>query len=201
MTAKRYLDVFETYNRFLDGKHMSSDDWDYRYIPLQASTMKERYNIDFGGKIIPEDQDLVDRLFVAGVDMLLTCGIYNPDTGTCLKITEDEIYEGLKMAPNKIVLGEGKDEVTCGLRRGNTINRPIIEGGPTGTQVSEDIFIPVIESYAQETVVDTIVSGAPKTIKGYPSLKNTPWEIRGTLMEINYTRDALYKVGRPGMAI
>ena len=142
MTAKRYLDIFETYNRFLAGTAVSANDWDYNRVPFNASKMKERYNIHFGVNIIPEDQDLVDRLFLAGVDMLLTNGVYNTDTGTVLKLTEDEIYEGLKMAPMKITLGEGKDSVTCSQRRGNPMNRPIIQGGPTGTPVSEEVFIP-----------------------------------------------------------
>jgi methylamine--corrinoid protein Co-methyltransferase len=201
MTAKRYIDVFEAYNRFESGTRISEEAWDYRIIPNTAQIMKKRYKIDFGSKIIPEDQDLVDRLFVAGVDMLLATGIYNTETGTSMRITEDEIYEGLKMAPKKISLGEGKDAVTCSARRGNVMNKPIIEGGPTGSPISEDIYIPLIESYAQEPTIDTIVSGVLRTVKGQPAVKNSPWEIRATLTELSYTRDALYNAGRPGMAI
>ena len=84
MTANRYVDIFESYNRFATGDKIQEKDWDYGIVPYNASLMKKRYDIDFGGQIIPEDQDLVDRLFLAGVDMLLTCGVYNISTGTRL---------------------------------------------------------------------------------------------------------------------
>ena len=201
MTAKRYVDVFELYDRFVAGESMREETWDYRIIPETAEMMRERYEINFGRKIIPEDQDLSDRLFLAGVDMLLTCGIFNKDTGTRMMLTEDELYEGLKMARKRLIFGEGKDSVVCSERRGNPMNRPVIEGGPTGAPISEELYIPVIESYARESMVDTIVTGVLKSIKGEPVVKNTPVEIRASLSELGLTRKALYNAGRPGMPI
>ena len=201
MTAPRYVDVFDTYNRFISGDRILEKDWDYYLLPNNASLMKRRYGINFGSEIIPEDQDMLDRLFVAGIDMLITTGVYNRDTGTRLKLTEDEIYEGLKMAPKKLTLGEGKDAVECTARRGNSMNKPIIEGGPTGAPVSEAIYPTLIESYAQEPMVDTIVTGVLETVKGHPSVKNSPWEVRATMHELTYAHNALIAAGRPGMAI
>ena len=201
MTARRYVDVFDTYNRFVSGERISEKDWDFYILPNIAALMKKRYDLNFGTNIIPEDQDMVDRLFVAGIDMLLTTGIYNRDTGTRIKLTEDEIYEGLKMAPKKLTLGEGKDSVECVARRGNVMQKPIIEGGPTGAPVSEEIYTTVIESYAQEPMVDTLVTGVLETVKGHHSVKNTPWEVRATVAELTYAHNALINAGRPGMAI
>ncbi|MBR1452864.1 MAG: monomethylamine:corrinoid methyltransferase [Candidatus Methanomethylophilaceae archaeon] len=201
MTAPRYVDVFDTYNRFISGDKILEKDWDYYLLPNNASLMKKRYGISFGSEIIPEDQDMLDRLFVAGIDMLITTGVYNRDTGTRLKLTEDEIYEGLKMAPKKLTLGEGKDAVECTARRGNSMNKPIIEGGPTGAPVSEAIYPTLIESYAQEPMVDAIVTGVLETVKGHPSVKNSPWEVRATMHELTYAHNALIAAGRPGMAI
>ena len=201
MTARRYVDVFEAYNRFVSGDKISEKDWDFYIVPNTAALMKKRYNINFGDKILPEDQDMVDRLFVAGIDMLISTGIYNRDTGTRMKITEDEIYEGLKMAPKKLNIGSGKDQVECTPRRGNSMAKPIIEGGPTGAPVSESIYTTLIESYAQEPTVDTIVSGVLETVKGHPSVKNSPWEIRATVVELSYVKDALINAGRPGMGV
>jgi len=143
----------------------------------------------------------VDRLFLAGTDMLITCGLYNTDTGTRMLLTEDELYEGLKMAPSRIFLGEGKDSVKCEGRSGNPINRPIVIGGPTGSPVSEDMYMSIIESYARESTVDGIVTGILRTVKGISAAKNTPWEIRATLTELGFTHRALYNAGRPGMVI
>lgn len=201
MTARNYIDVYETYDRFAEGKKVSEKEWDYTIIPHNAQMMKERYEIDFGRTILPTDQDLVDRLFIAGVDMLITTGIFNPDLGTALSIEEDEIYEGLKMAPKKLKLGRGKDKCSCKARRGNTLRKPVIQGGPTGAPVSEGIFTQMIESYAQEPTVDTIVSGVLNTVDGHPATTNTPWEIKATMAEVRYNREATRRAGRPGMCI
>ena len=37
--------------------------------------------------------------------------------------------------------------------------KPIVQGGPTGSPISEDVFMPVHMSYALEKEVDTIVNG------------------------------------------
>ena len=185
----------------MSGEKVLEKEWDYNIIPKNASLMRRRYSINFGKEIIPEDQDMLDRLFVAGIDMLITTGMYNKDTGTRMMITEDEVYEGIKMAPKKLILGEGKDAVECTARRGNTMQKPIIEGGPTGAPVSEAIYSTLIESYAQEHVVDTIVTGVLETVRGHQSIKNTPWEVRATMHELTYTHNALVATGRSGMAI
>lgn len=201
MVARRYTDVFEAFDRFNTGERVKESDWDYSIIPENAKMMKKRYDLDFDGKIIPEDQDMVDRLFLAGVDMLLTTGIYNTDLGRVMMIDEDEIYEGLKMAPKQLNLGSGKDSCKCVARRGNSMNKPVIQGGPTGAPVSEGMFERMIESYAQEPVVDAIVSGVMNTIGEHNVITNSPWEIKATIAEIRYVREATASVGRPGMCI
>ncbi len=201
MTAKRYVNIFEAYDRFYEGERVREDLWDYTIVPNNATQMKEKYNISFDSDIIPTDDDLIDRLFLAGVDMLLTTGFYNTDLGRVLHITEEELFEGLKMAPKRLTMGSGKDSVVCEARRGNSRQKPIIQGGPTGAPVSENQFVPMIRSYAQEPVVDTIVSGVLNTVNGHPSIANTPWEIRATMAEIRYVREACLMSQRPGMCI
>lgn len=201
MVAKKRLDIYEAYDRFYDGEKVREDLWDYTIIPSNAIAMKEKYNISFGNEIIPTDLDLCDRLFMAGVDMLLTTGMYNYDLGRVMRITEDELYDGIKSAPRKLTLGSGKDKCECEARRGNENKKPIIQGGPTGAPVTEDVFVPMIQSYVQEPVIDTLVSGVLNTINGHPASTNTPWEIRATLAEIRYVREASRMSHRPGMCI
>ena len=201
MAVKKALDIYDTYDRFYKGKRVREDSWDYVVIPTNALAMKEKYNIEFSNDIIPEDGDLCERLFLAGVEMLVTTGFYNTDLGRVLEISEDEIYEGIKHAPKEVKIGSGKDEILCKSRRGNSGVRPIIEGGPTGAPVSEDIFVPMIQSYAQEANVDTLVSGVLNTVKKHSVATNTPWEIRATLTEIRSVREACAMAGRPGLGI
>ncbi len=201
MTAKRYVDIYEAYDRFFEGERMREDLWDYTVVPNNASQMKEKYSIKFGKEIVPTDEDLCERLFLAGIEMLLNTGFYNTDLGRVMKISEDELFEGLKMAPQKLKLGSGKDERECVARHGNDGRNPIIQGGPTGAPVSEDMFVPIIRSYSQEPVVDTIVSGVLNTVNNHPATTNTPWEIRATMAEIRYVREACLMSQRPGMCI
>ena len=85
-------------------------------------------------------------------------------------------------------------------RKGNPARKPIVQGGPTGATVSEDVFLPMIQSYAQEPVVDTIVNGVMATINGIPATTNTPFEIKATLAEIRAVREACNRASRPTWA-
>jgi len=201
MVAPRALDVYESFDRFASGKKVREDTWDYVTVPTNALAMKEKYNIVFDNKIVPEDEDLIDRLFLAGVEMLAVTGFYNSNLGRALSVTDEEIFEGLKNAPRKIKMGRGNERISCKARKGNVRRKPIIQGGPTGAPVSEEIFVAMMQSYAQETNVDTLVSGILNTVSGRPSTTNTPWEIKATLAEIRYVREACSMAGRPGMGI
>ena len=195
------MSVYESFDRFMAGKKIREDTWDYVTVPTNALAMKEKYNINFTNRIIPEDDDLSDRLFMAGVEMLTCTGFYNTNLGRALSITEEEIFEGIKKAPRKVKMGKGNERVNCKSRRGNSSRKPIVQGGPTGAPVSEEIFPNMMQSYAQEAVVDTLVSGVLNTVSGRPATTNTPWEIKATLAEIRYVREACSMVGRPGMGI
>ncbi len=197
----RPVDVYETYNRSVTGQKISELEWDRKIIPQNAAKLKEKYGIEFGQEIIPTDKELINNLFQAGLEMLVATGIYNMDTGRVIKVTEGEVLEGVKKAPKKLVLGEHRDAVEMVQRKGNTSVKPVIQGGPTGAPVSEEIFIPMFQSYAQESVVDAIVSGVMATIEGNEPTTMTPWEIKGTLFELYYIREACSRAGRPHLGI
>jgi methylamine---corrinoid protein Co-methyltransferase len=201
MSAPRPIDIFETYERSKSGKKVAEADWDYKIIPTNASFMKDKYDIKFGKEIIPEDKGLMNRLFQAGLDMLVTTGFYNSDLGRVIMLTEDEVLEGIKKTPKKLVLGEHRDAVDFVPRHGNEARKPVIQGGPTGAPVSEDVFIQVMQSYAQEASVDHLVNGVMATIEGHPATTNTPWEIRATMAELRAVREARTRAGRPYMGI
>jgi len=201
LAPARPITVYDAYERFMKGKKMTEADWDYKVIPTNAAAMKEKYNIKFGKEIVPEDKDLKNRLFQAGMDMLATTGIFNSDLGRVITISEDEIREGIKKTPTKIKLGEYRDAVSFEPRRGNASRKPVIQGGPTGAPVSEEVFVQVMQSYAQEAVVDTLVNGVMATIEGHSAATNTPWEIKAMMAELRAVREARIRAGRPYMAI
>jgi methylamine--corrinoid protein Co-methyltransferase len=201
MAASRPVDIFETYERSVKGQKVVEKEFDYNILPMNLMNIRQKYNINFGKEIIPEDKELINNLFLAGMEMLVTTGMYNADTGRIIKITEAEVKEGIKKAPKRLIMGEGRDAAYFNARHGNEAVKPIIQGGPTGAPVSEDIFVQVMQSYAQEATVDTLVNGVMATIEGHPAKTNTPWEIRATMAELRAVREARTRAGRPLLGI
>ena len=201
MTAQRALTITDVYDRFVKGKKVKAEDWDYKVIPENLTALKQKYNLSFGKDIIPEDKEVKDNLFNAGLEMLVTTGFYCQDLGRVMHVTEEEVWEGIKKTPTKLILGEGKDIARFYPRHGNAPVKPIIQGGPTGSPISEDVFVQVMQSYAQEGVVDTLVNGVMTTIEGHPAKTRTPYEIRATMAELRATKEARVRAGRPGLGV
>lgn len=202
MAATRALTITDVYDRFVRGKKTKVEDWDYKIIPENLTALKEKYNLKFEpGQIIPEDKDMVNRLFQAGLEMLVTTGYYCQDLGRVMHVTEEEVWEGIKKTPKKLILGEGKDIARFYPRHGNSNVKPIIQGGPTGSPISEDVFVQIMQSYAQEAVVDNLVNGVMTTIEGKPAKSKTPYEIRATMAELRATKEARVRAGRPGLGV
>lgn len=201
MAATRPLTVYDVYDRFVKGKRVPESDWDYTIIPQNATALKEKYKLNFGKKTIPEDNKTKNDLFQAGLEMLVNTGYYCQDLGRVMKVTEEEVWEGIKKTPTKLILGEGRDIARFYPRHGNSPVKPIIQGGPTGSPISEDIFVQVMQSYAQEAVVDDLVNGVLTTIEGHPAKSGTPYEIRATMAELRATKEARIRAGRPGLGV
>ncbi len=202
MAATRPLTIPDVYERFVKGKKVKVEDWDYKVIPENLTALKEKYKISIPeDTFIPEDKDMINRLFQAGLEMLVTTGYYCQDLGRVMHVTEEEVWEGIKKTPKKIILGEGKDIARFYPRHGNSPVKPIIQGGPTGSPISEDVFVQIMQSYAQEGIVDDLVNGVMTTIEGKPAKSKTPWEIRATMAELRATKEARVRAGRPGLGV
>jgi methylamine--corrinoid protein Co-methyltransferase len=201
MAATRALNICDTYDRFKKGKKVDENEWDYTIIPQNATALKEKYHLDFGNTFIPEDNEVKNNLFQAGLEMLVNTGFYLKDMGKVLHITEEEVWEGIKRTPTKLILGEGRDIARFYPRHGNSPVKPIIQGGPTGSPISEDVFVQVMQSYAQEGVVDDLVDGVFTSLEGHPAKSGTPYEIRATMAELRATREARERAGRPGLGV
>jgi methylamine--corrinoid protein Co-methyltransferase len=201
MATERALSIFDVYDRFVDGKRIAEDEWDHKVIPRNASRLKARYKLKFGRNTIPEDKATMRDLFDAGLEMLVETGFYNTDLKRVMTVTESEVMDGIKRTPTRLTLGEGRDVARFYPRRGNSPVKPIIQGGPTGAPVSEDIFVQVMQSYAQESTVDTLVNGVMTTTEGQPAVTNSPYEIRAMMAEVRGAREAAIRAGRPNMAI
>ena len=89
MAVTRALTITDVYDRFVKGKKMKVEDWDYKVIPENLTALKEKYKINIeSNQIIPEDKDMVNRLFQAGLEMLVTTGYYCQDLGRVMHVTD-----------------------------------------------------------------------------------------------------------------
>lgn len=201
MSFTKSVDCYEFYDRAKKGEKMSQDDWDLMTIPMKAMELKQKYNLDFKGKFVPTDKDMMEKLFKAGFDMLHECGIYCTDTGRVVKYTEDEIWDAVNNVPKQFILGTGRDAVVVKHRKAGDKRKPIVQGGPTGSPISEEMFMPVHMSYALEKEVDTIVNGVMMTVRGKPPIPKSPYEILAAKSEARLIKTACAMAGRPGMGI
>jgi len=120
MGVKAKAGVFESYDRAITGPKMDENEWDRKIIPETTRKLKEKYNLKFDKKqIIPTDDDVLERLYRAGLEMLVTCGILCTETKRVIKYTEEEILEAVAGAPRELVIGEGRDARRMVARYGN----------------------------------------------------------------------------------
>ena len=64
MAATRPLTITDVYERFVKGKKVKVEDWDYQVIPQNLTALKEKYDIKIDANtIIPEDKELINNLF------------------------------------------------------------------------------------------------------------------------------------------
>lgn len=202
MALAKTLTVFDIYDRAKAGTKMEEKEWDTKIIPQTAAKLKKKYNIKMDKTvIIPTDEELINNLFKAGLEMLVECGIYCIDTGRVIKYTEEEVLASINAAPKSAVYGEGKNAVLLAPRSYQDSRPPIIQGGPTGAPCSEEHFLGIHQSYAQEPMVDTIVDGVLQTINGHDPVPNSPWEIAAVKSEAIMVRAAQIRAGRSGMGL
>lgn len=202
MTIPKALTVFDVYEKAKTGPKLDEKEWDFKIIPQTAARLKKKYGIKMDKKqIIPTDRELINNLFQAGLEMLVECGVYCIDTNRVIKYTKEEVLASIEAAPTQAVYGEGKQAVMLACRSYKDKKPPIIQGGPTGAPCSEDQFLAIHQSYAQEPLVDTIVDGVLQTIKGYDPVPGSPWEIAAVKSEAIMVRAAQDRAGRTGMGL
>lgn len=202
MAIAKALTVFDVYERAKTGPKVEEKEWDFKIIPQTAANLKKKYGIKMDKKqIIPTDKELISNLFQAGLEMLVECGIYCIDTNRVIKYTKDEVLAAIEAAPTRAIYGEGKQAVVLSCRSYQDKRPPLIQGGPTGAPCSEDRFLAIHQSYAQEPLVDTIVDGVLQTINGYDPVPGSPHEIAAVKSEAILVRAAQDRAGRTGMGL
>jgi len=194
----RFLDVID---RTYRGLLVDEEEFDLKYVAGGVQRVLKKYSIKFNkDNIIQQDDALIDRAFEAALDFLIECGVYNRSTGRVIKFSRDEILEVLKSAPSGITIGEGADARNYRIRKVEDSMPPQVSGGPIGTPLSEEQFVPIMQSYWQEPILDLIVPGTLSTTYGRQLRAKSPLEIAASWQESRLGNEAAARAGRPGLA-
>jgi methylamine--corrinoid protein Co-methyltransferase len=128
-------------------------------------------------------------------------GAYNMSTQRRVLFSRDEVEEAVALAPKDFSVGTGNDAKVM-RKRGVESEIPcMIHSGPTGTPCSEQFHPFILESCAQESLVDCLGAGSVSTYMGEKIIPGTPLEILGVQRDAAVAREATRKAGRPGMHI
>ncbi len=193
--------ILEILDRTRTGPVCTAKEWDTKVIPTNVSKKLKEHNINgtFDPKNpISTDDALADEFFKAGFELALELGMLCPDTERIVKVTEEEVRERMREAPSEIILGRGGDRVVMKHREAEDKYPPIFSA-IIGNEVSEDIWIPLMQSIAQLREVDVFNPGSITSIFGHPVLAGTPYETLVGRYEAQLTREVLWRAGRPGM--
>ncbi len=197
-----YQRMLETLDKAETGPILEEKDFDKKQIGAAIQEIVKRFDISWPKDImVPSDDQLADRLFEAGLTLAEESGLFCVDTGRHMTWTRNELLDRLGNIPSRITLGTGDDEVTIKRRLPDENSRIVVSGGAYGVPVPEDLYLPVMLSYAQEPSLDFIEGPMLTTTHGRPPRANSPWESVWCWQEKDLALEAARRAGRPGIAI
>ena len=199
MTYQRML---ENLDKAEKGSIIEEKDFDQNQIGLAIQDIIKRFDISWPKDVMcPADDQLADRLFEAGLTLAEESGLFCVDTKRRMTWTRNELLDRLASLPPQVTLGAGSDEVTIKRRLPDEDSRIMVSGGAYGVPVPEDLYMPVMLSYAQEASLDFIEGPMLTTTYGRSPRASSPWEAVWCWQEKNLALEAAQCAGRPGIAI
>lgn len=193
--------LLEIVKRAQTGPFMKEKEFEVMLIKRIKQLVKE-YGIQYDPNVlVPADDDLADRVFLAGLQLFVDIGVYCQSTERCIRFSRDEVLEILALAPSEVVLGEGKEAVVMRHRGVEDTARAVVHSGPTGTPCSERYHPLILLSCAQEPLIDCLGAGSVSTYRGEPIIPGSPLELMGSRRDASVAREAVRMAGRPGMHI
>lgn len=194
--------LLEVLYRAETGPIIEEKDFEARLITSTVKELVNKYELKFDkNTIVPSDDELADRVFQAGLDFAVEVGMFCQDTNRRITWSEAEYLEGLRSCPGEVVMGTGNDTVKILARTPESRSAPTVVGGPFGVPVPEDMFVPIMLSYAQEPLIDVIENPTIERVYGHPIKADSPWEVIAGWREAELSFETINRAGRPGMPI
>ncbi|MEG9195487.1 MAG: monomethylamine:corrinoid methyltransferase [Candidatus Methanoglobus sp.] len=195
------VDWLTLWDKVNSGPEMEEKRFDLKIYKI-ANELKKNYGIVFdvsnGFKI---EKSMMRDIYDAGFNLFLEIGSYCTSNKKIIKISEEDIKEDLKKVKEKVRAGQGKESIIIGGNKPNDRSNVIIVGGPCACPISEEIFVTVMSTYANEPKVNALIPGKLQKIRGKDITMRTPLEMFATREEAKLTRKATELSNRPGMPI
>jgi len=193
--------LVEIFQRSRSGPFMKEIEFDLM-VAKRAQELVREYDVKYDPQLLcPADDEMADRVFEAGVQLFLDVGVYHLDTQRVIRFDRGEVMDALRQAPSTLYLGEGKDMVIATNRGVENPTPSLNLTGPAGQACSEEHYLKMLIGYAQEPYVDAIESGATLTYNGYDIVAGTMMEVKAVQRDSATAREAVRRVGKPGMHI
>jgi methylamine--corrinoid protein Co-methyltransferase len=192
----------EIFKRSRSGPYMKEEDYDLA-LAKRARQLVKDYGITYSSdNVCPTDDKMADAVWEAGMQLFLDCGVYHLNTQRVIKFDRSEVVDALRRLPDELYLGEGKDMVIARHRGVEDNVTPCLNlAGPAGQPCSEDYYLPLLISYAQEPYIEAIEAGCTLTYAGQDIQAGTLMEIKAVQRDSATAREAIRRAGRPGMHI
>ena len=196
--TSRLLDILD---RMESGPIIDEEEYDMTFVPGILAELAKKYDISIPADavLVSNDNALADRLWAAGLEMAERIGVFHQDSSRRAVWSADEIEKALALAPAEITVGEFPDEHTIRNRYPESPERITIKGGSVGTPTSEDLYIALHQSYAQEPLVDLLINATLETVQGREGRSRSPWELLMGWQEVEMVKTATRRAGRPGI--
>jgi methylamine---corrinoid protein Co-methyltransferase len=203
MTNSKYDLFLKNLDKAENGPLIDEKEWDRRLIGESIKQLIKKYELSWKEEspYVPADDELADRVFEAGYELACSTGVYCLDTKRQMKWSHTELDEILSHYPGQAVLGTGDDQVTVRHRRPEDSLSVPIYGGPFGIPVSEELFTPFIQAFAQEPLIQILDLGTLLSTHGHMIRAGSPWEAVAAWQESQWMMEILKRVGRPGMPV
>jgi methylamine--corrinoid protein Co-methyltransferase len=194
-----FLEILE---RSQNGPLCTGKDWDVRIIPKKCMEKVKEYGIKYDPSTpVPSDNGLADAVFQAGFELALETGIFCLSTERIIKFEEEELREAVMEAPKEARIGRGIDEKVLKLRKMDERQPPLALVGPMGIDLSENLYIPIVQSVAQYRIVDQVINGFLNTVNGNEVRTGSPMELLAGRQRAAYMKEAVRRAGRTGVSI
>ena len=197
----KFLDYWSRANT---GPICFEDDFDKKVYWPKLKEITKRWEIKYDAENqVPQDMEMLDRLWQAAIDLVVECGVLCPDTRRIMYFTRKEIQQMCDNKSGQWTVGSGQQKVTAKWRAIGDYGDgdPVSVLGRLLGPVSMEVYHAIALSYAQVAEMDMChFQGNLCEIWGQPIVPGSPTEMFAEMWSIAQIKDACRQVCRPGLA-